>query len=462
MYHQKKLFALVLFAGLFLMGCNKDNDSGSESIEEIDLDKIDEYPYSELTPAEQKVKLENESLAFLEFGNALKTSSAIEAFQNLGRLLDEASVEIVEEKEVKTVKETVEYADAYGIFTWDSKKKEWVKTASKNELKFVFPAKKTSTSNNAAFSVQAVSSGIAVTDSYEEYDWDEEEDVEHEVTYYLPKSATGILTIDNKEAAKLEFAAEYKDNKQAPVSTEYKVTTNDGYVYWGKVDKATENQVAMKLTHNDQVMFEAMAKSGVKIDKIIDLEQNGDGAKGNYSLFDKANAYLKLMDNLVLVYTIDVENYVKEYEAIEDDYYAKGNALRRDWEAYDKNKNRYTLQGQYEKEKTDKLAAIFNKYMSITLASTKDGSKIADIVMKSEKEDGEYQGYWDYAYWDNNISEWTYDWQNDTYTKKYDYYLTNPYLKFKDNTLVEASVYFSEGFNKIEAKWEDFVKAFDR
>ncbi len=454
MYCKTKLVALVLFTGLFFVGCDKDKDSGSGlEITDIDLAKVLEYPYSALNPEEQKVKLENESMAFLDFGNALKTSGAIEALQNLGRLLDEDSPEIVEGKEVKSVKETVEYADVYGIFTWDNKEKVWKKTASNSELKFVFPAKKSATSNNAVFSVKAVSSGISVTQPYEEYEGNGKY-TEYETTYYLPKSTTGILTIDNNEAAKVELTAEYKDNKQVPVKSEYKITTNDGYVFMGELDKATENKVAMKLTYKDNVMFEAMGKSGIKVDQILDLLE--DDADINYSLYNKANAYMKLMDNLVLVYEIDIENYVKESQAIKDDYNAKWDALYSDWEAYEKNRNRYTAIQQYEKEESDKLAEVLNKYMTIVLASTTDGSKIADVIVKSEV-DGPYT---DPYYWDSKTGSWQDDYR--IFTKKYDYYHHNQYLKFKDNTLVEMSTYFSEGFNKIETKWEDFVKAFNR
>jgi hypothetical protein len=96
--------------------------------------------------------------------------------------------------------------------------------------------------------------------------------------------------------------------------------------------------------------------------------------------------------------------------------------------------------------------------MTIALASTKDGSKIADVTVKSES-DGTYT---DPYYWDSNTGSWQYDDNNWTETRKYDYYEHKYYLKFNDNTLVETSTYFSEGFNNIETKWEDFVKVFDR
>lgn len=460
MLYPKKLIATsALFAGLFFIGCSKGSDSDPESeTNDIDLAKVMAYPYSALTPDEQKVKLENESISFLDFGNAAKTSSAVEALQHLGKLLDESPAEIIEEKDVNEVKETVQYADAYGIFTWDKVKREWTKTPSTTELKFVFPARIGATTNNAVFSVKAVSSGIAVTETYEEYDWEKDEYIDHETTYYLPKSTTGILNIDSREAASVEFSAEYKDNKEAPVRSLYKVTTNDGYVYTNDVDKATENRVAMRLTHNNKLMFEAVAKADGKIDELTELvKDDGEIEDDNYNLLGKANAYMKLMDNLVIVYTVDMENYARESEAIDKDYDAKMDALYANWTAYEKNKNRYTLLGQYEKERNDKLAEASKKYMSAALVSTKDGSKIADVIEKSEK-DGEH---WDYYFWDDTKQAWSYNY-NAASTKKYDYYTSNYYLKFKDNTLVEMSAYFSDGFDKIEERWENFLNAFDR
>ena len=64
----KKIFAvtvvsLALFTGLFQTGCNKDDKKSNlpetGNVDELDIDNIMKLNYSQLTPAQQKVKLEN-------------------------------------------------------------------------------------------------------------------------------------------------------------------------------------------------------------------------------------------------------------------------------------------------------------------------------------------------------------------------------------------------------------------
>jgi hypothetical protein len=58
-----------------------------------------------------------------------------------------------------------------------------------------------------------------------------------------------------------------------------------------------------------------------------------------------------------------------------------------------------------------------------------------------------YGGYWDYNPNGGTIIQ---------------YYDEELYLKFNDNTEVSMSTYFSEGFDNLETKFEDFIKAFDK
>ena len=419
-----------------------------------DVSKILELPYSSLTPAEQKVKLENESIELVEYGNALKSSSAIEAFQNLGRLLGESSVSFNNEK-IGEVEKIYQYADFYAVFTWNASENAWDETVSNSELKFVFPAKKNGNSNNAVFSVKAESSGVAVTNTYKEWDDDSNDYIEKTETFYLPKSSTGILTIDGKEEGKIEMSAEYQGNNQVPKKASQSMTLSDGYVFTGNFEKAAENSISAKLEFKGKVLFEAAAKSGIKIDEIINLLDEDDEI--NNSLYNKANAYIKILDNVVLVYNVDIENYIKESDALNDDYNQKWDAL---WDKWPKYQNYYQEMGKLEKDRSDRRAEISNKYQTVVLASVEDGTKIASLNMKSEV-DGKYEEYYS---WKDDEWVWDLDWyySNVPPTKLYDYYTTVGYLKFNDNTNVDIETYFSEGFTEFEKKWESFVNAFDR
>ena len=222
MYYQKVFLAFVFLAGAFLMGCNKDKDKdlGLGSITNIDLDKVMKYKYSELTPEEQKAKLEQEGIAFLNEANALKSLKVIDALEYLDELLglDSPKIDGVKSS-VKSTKEIFDLTNTYGVYTWDASKKEWIETKSTSELKFVFPANNKAKSNNASLSIKFANSGATFGDE--------------EMEIRLPKSATGILNIDNTEIAKVEIVVEYnKDN--LPVSSQFKIST-EGYVFWYKV-----------------------------------------------------------------------------------------------------------------------------------------------------------------------------------------------------------------------------------
>ena len=93
--------------------------------------------------------------------------------------------------------------------------------------------------------------------------------------------------------------------------------------------------------------------------------------------------------------------------------------------------------------------------------SKKHATKIAEVVKRSEKgysykymydlwivdNSNTYGGYWDYNPNGGTIIQ---------------YYDEELYLKFNDNTEVSMSTYFSEGFENLETKFEDFIKAFDK
>ncbi|MNT61597.1 hypothetical protein D3C72_1992530 [compost metagenome] len=99
--------------------------------------------------------------------------------------------------------------------------------------------------------------------------------------------------------------------------------------------------------------------------------------------------------------------------------------------------------------------------MKLILVSKKDGTKIADIIQRSEKGYSytDYSDKWvidaDYT----NGGYWTYNPEGGTLVQYYDEVL---YLKFNDNTEVAMSSYFSTGFEDLETKFEDFLLSFER
>lgn len=443
----KKFILLSLVASQLMISCSSDDSNDKPETEQTVEEQIAELlkkPYSSLTPAQQKTKLEAEANDMLTQLDKTKSSSAIEALENLSRLLDIDHIDIFNGKNSNQVEDILNISGVYGVYTWNNTNKAWVKTASTTELKFVFPAKESQTANNAVFTSKAVSSDVKV-DFFDGYNGN----ASVYDTIFLPSSSDATLTIDNTQSATFTQTAKYSSKNQSPDEFAYKMTLNDGYTWEMSGKKGTENTSKAVLTYNGKNLIDFSAGSNAEIDKLIDNDE-----LVQYS--GKANGLFKLMDNFVIVADMDLATEAADKEALYKNNtrpaYLDSSNPKSDYKAY------YTALNAYEKKISEGNAANFNKNMKLILVSKKDGTKIADIVQHSEK-DGEYT--FNLPVWNAQSSYWNF-WNpnGETFTQPYLYEAY--YLKFNDNTEVEMSVYFSEGFEKFEAKFEDFIAAFEK
>ncbi|SFD07129.1 hypothetical protein [Flavobacterium phragmitis] len=443
----KKFILLSLVASQLMISCSSDDSNDKPETEQTVEEQIAELlkkPYSSLTPAQQKTKLEAEANDMLTQLDKTKSSSAIEAFENLSRLLDIDHIDIFNGKNSNQVEDILNISGVYGVYTWNNTNKAWVKTASTTELKFVFPAKESQTANNAVFTSKAVSSDVKV-DFFDGYNGN----ASVYDTIFLPSSSDATLTIDNTQSATFTQTAKYSSKNQSPDEFAYKMTLNDGYTWEMSGKKGTENTSKAVLTYNGKNLIDFSAGSNAEIDKLIDNDEL-------VQYRGKANGLFKLMDNFVIVADMDLATEAADKEALYKNNtrpaYLDSSNPKSDYKAY------YTALNAYEKKISEGNAANFNKNMKLILVSKKDGTKIADIVQHSEK-DGEYT--FNLPVWNAQSSYWNF-WNpnGETFTQPYLYEAY--YLKFNDNTEVEMSVYFSEGFEKFEAKFEDFIAAFEK
>lgn len=418
----KKLILLSLIVSQLAISCSSDDNSDttdSQSLTE-QIEAILKQPYSTLTPSEQKVKLEAEANTMLVQMDKSKTSGAVEAIQNLGNLLSIGSIDIFNGKNDNQIEDILNVSGVYGVYTWSNSKQDWIKTTSTTELKFVFPAKKNLTTNNASFSSKSVSSNIKVK-MEDSYNWQTGAIIND--YFYLPTSADAILTIDNAQAATFVANAKYTGTVETPDEASFKMVLNDGYSYeisGGK--KATANTAKSSFTYNGKNLVSFTSGSTADIDALI-KDDNLIQYQG------KANGLVQIMDNFIIIADMDIAAQTKDEEALEKtliypDYNSK---------TYYADLNAYNL-----KESNGYVAAA-NKNIKLLLVSKKDGTKIADVIQHSEK---------GYSYYSNGTLV--------------QYYDTVLYLKFNDNTEVEMSAYFSTGFDTLETKFEDFLKAFER
>lgn len=417
----KKILLLSLVASQLTISCSsEDSPETTPTTEQTLAEQIAEIvakPYSTLPPSQQKVKLEAEANEMLVQLDKSKTSSAIEALENLNRLLDISSVDIFNGKNDNQAEDILNVSGVYGVYTWKNTDQKWEKTASTTELKFVFPAKESQTTNNTTLSTKSVSSDIKI-EIYDSYDWESDVDVNDFV--YLPTSSEAILKIDEKEAATFTQTAKYSTKNESPDEFAFKMTTNDGYTWETSGKKGVENTAKATLTYNGKTLVDFNSGSNANIDGLIDNDEL-------VQYRGKANGLFKLMDNFVILADTDLATAAADDTTLENSVpYPVYNS-----ETY------YSDLSTYHKKIAEGKAANFNKNMKLILVSKKDGTKIADIVQHSVKEENP---------WESLV----------------DYYNPVYYLKFSDNTEVEMEAYFSEGFSTFETKFEDFIKAFEK
>jgi hypothetical protein len=433
----KKLFLLSVIVSQLTISCSSDDNSSSEENLNAQIEKILKQPYSTLTPADQKIKLEAEANEMLVQLDKSKSTGASDALENLERLLDISSIDLFNGKNSNEVEDVLKVSGAYGIYTWNSSQNKWIKTASTTELKFVFPAKESQTTNNANLSVKSVSSDIK-TDFPDSYDPETGEPVND--SYYLPKSADAVLTIEGTQAATIATSTKYS-KEGLPEESTYKLTFNGGYAWemGGKTgSKITSSNASLSYKEKNLIKF--YAGTTAEIDALMT-----DSELAEYK--GTANGLVQIMDNFVVVSDTDLEN-----SAIDDEKLDNINP------PFDFNsKNYYTDMSGYNLKYSQAVAANFNKNTKAILASKKDGTKIADIILRSE-ENGSYPTYqkWVVDAKESAGGYWTYDDNSSVVVKLYTEVY---YLKFSDNTEVAMSVYFSEGFENLNTKFQDFFNS---
>ncbi|PIF32851.1 hypothetical protein CLU81_3410 [Flavobacterium sp. 9] len=453
----KKILLLSLVVSQLTISCSSEDSpenqpekpTAEQTLAE-QIANIVKQPYSKLTPADQKIKVEVEANEMLVQLDKSKSSGAIEAIQNLGRLFSLKHIDLFDGKSDNGVEEVLNISGVYGIYTWDNTNKTWIKTASTTELKFVFPAKASQTANNAILTSKSTSSDIKFsnTDTYGEWNYNNEtqqwENTPSVVDwFYLPTSVDAVLTIDGTQSATLASTAKYSSKNKSPEEYTYKVTLNDGYTWEMNGKKAAESTSKASFTYNGKNLIEFNVGSTADIDNLINTPELNQ-YKG------KANGLVKIMDNFVIVSEADLVNLGIDSENLEK------SLVDVDFD----NKDYYTNENSNNLKYSQGTAASLNKNIKAILASKKDGTKIADVVVHSEA-DGSYNPpqKWVVDATDSNGGYWTYD-ENSTIEVKY--YTEVYYLKFNDNTEVAMSVYFSKGFENLNTKFKDFYTSFKK
>ncbi|MDI9311279.1 MAG: hypothetical protein QM535_13785 [Limnohabitans sp.] len=446
----KKILAVAITAQC-LVSCSKQ-DSAVDNTVPATVNQVDllNLPYSSLTPEQQKAKLENEGNVLLTMLDKTKTSSAIEAIQNLERLLEIDEIDYLAGRNNNQVSDLLNIANVYGIYTWNNSMQKWVKTVSTTELKFEFPSKKTQTSNDAVLSSNGVSSGVKVDaiDTHEVGQW-----TFNPVTgqyqyviltpavkdqFELPSSVNSILKINNIQAATFALSNTFSSGNTRPDVSNFTITTNDGYTWNQSFAKGANSTYGTSLKLDNKNIVTFTNGSTAKIDDLID-----GNTMSQY--LGKSNTLIELTDNLAVIGNQDTERMQNAIKTVESNLVQPSYSTS----------TYYSNKSAYNRQRSEGTTIAVNNNTKLALVSRKDGTKIADVIYKTVKIRSDYMPY----VWNATTNQWVF---STTGGQTLDTYDEIPYLKFNDNTQVEMKVYFSSGFSTLQTNYNNYIAAFRR
>lgn len=375
----KKIVTLFLSFSLLatvFSSCSSDDDKNED---------FKNYPYSSLTPTQQKEKLGQDANSFITSMDGLSSAKSIALLNSLDALLEIAQPVFSATDGLRASTSIIYIKDFYGKYSWDAANKTWIKSVSADKLILEFPATKTSTANDGKIEVTGVSSGNNTGE------------------YELPKELNALLYVGTTNVGSIQVKGTDINAATAPKAAEVKFTL-DGYTLQMNAERGTKNVASFKLTNGSTVLLDGNVDLIANLEKVID--------NGNISGSDAGagNVEVNIMNNLVIYGTSDLGKIASELDAIE----AK----------YDEIEYSNTKWRTYEEEKM----ASLNKNSALVLASKGEKAKIATIEMRVKDLGSEYESV--------------------------------PTLKFGDDTVVDADVYFSTGFNSVLNTWNNFINKF--
>lgn len=427
---KKTFFGLlaISLAALMMFSCSS---SKNDNVDPSNPKDLLDLPYSTLSPADQKKKLSQEGEGVIKLMEDLPNDKALLLLESFA-LKSDLFFDAIEEGRTGSdlTKTIVKLSQYYGEYEWDLVNKDWVKTDSKitDKLVIILPATKTETKNNGKLEVTAIASTVVVNDRE------------------IPSNVLTNIFVDNKKEGEIAIVAtginESTFAETAKIDADlsmYKLITN--------IDKkGGENIAKGTWSKNTQSILDFYAD----LEASITLENLQE--EDVTSTIKDGNARITITDDLAAAGFFDGKSYFAEMAAIED----AEEAIYEKYNYYD-DKNKREARAKEELELEKRKVKAMNDFTNLALVSVKEEYKIAKISVELETKEVSKYGY---TY--DKGANGDYDWSTGksfTYTG----YNTNEIyiLHFDDNTKVEASVFFGEGFAKIVKMWEDFTAQFN-
>lgn len=383
---------------------------------ELDLDN--ELKFSKLTVEEQKQKVEDSGIEFVNAMEGMQDTKAMIAIDEfisisngsaanapLKRLKSDlvnrnAKVFTNFDRQLRVA--AVE-SSLWGERKWNSAEGEWELVKElENKAIIHFPASSSSKTNNCLITITYKESTVEVPETGEMY----------------PSEITFVMEVDGKEVMSAEYnGTYYADGSPKEVTQKFDL---DSYEWRAEISnnqkKATESYKFKKGTKT-LLRSEAVVEGTLKVDNIQAAGENEtpEDVVNNFAV------YFQVMDLAIKGGTNDFKGFVTAIKAIDDN--------------------------QTEKQYYNTLAQTINQYMVTYAFFVDDNRKFADVEYYVVED-----VYQDYLY--NNA---TYQFELVTITN---YYL-QPRMIMSDGSKVDVDEYVENGFDDLLDQIEDLANDYD-
>lgn len=393
-----------------------------------DKKEVHKTRYQGLSTEQVKEQLQSDAIDFVSQMEGMADEQAVKTLEVFNELLETNSPTLKSGK-LRSSDGIVSINDFNGKFDWDASQQVWKKSDLDGKAEFNFPSTVNGTSNTERIVVSGVESEHSYTETETDWNyigWDDVnntsiyETTEYTTEYKLPKSLTATVSSGGKSVGSINVEATYSDTEQ-PLKTA-KITFNLGqYTFALSANSASKSVVTASLKKGDLMLLNLSADASEK----LDVDEPVYPTSSNLSL--------SIMDRIVGSGTANLRDYIAETEKLDDEY--------SDLSWYE------SMMNGKSKEYEEGMCAAFNKHVKIGLKDS-EGTVIADLEMKPvlDEEDA-------YSYYQDGMGKWwdpiTSKWVSEKPQYNFETWTSVPVLRFADGSTVEASVYFSKGFDQL-------------
>lgn len=402
------LLIVSLMSSFTLFTACGDKDDKNETTDWKD------YKYSELTPEQQKSKLQDDANAILSELEGLSNGTGVQVLKTFYYWLNIDSPELggSEKKSLRASETTIYLSNFVGKFTWNMVTESWDYTEAADRLEFEFPAK------NAICNIviPKITSSVIIEVPDENF------------SIEVPKDVTAKIYANQQQVGTVHIVSEIVDDKTAPKLTEMTYSL-DNYSWSTKVTKGSPNTLTSSLKKGDKTLFEASIDLSGNLDNLLQDKDPGK-MEGNF--------FFNLNNTLAFAGNYKISDYTQALAQADQADNSTFEAALAAYQAAGYTEEAYLIYRQaWDKAKETYVKAsvtAFNTYTDLWLISISDKTKIAQL-----KEKAKLVQYEDWSWWEEV-----------------------PVLVFGDKTEVEAEVYFSSGFNLFLENWNKFIEGWNK